>query len=235
MRIDTTFDFRSDSNGRDPDSYSPRLRAYHQYLWSKPLPSGKPMTLENDRPGSYLVFGHGPDVIYLASDTVIPAFHHKASAVVAELREGELEAFNTLGYTIGGMMLFPGNRINNKMTINGARGMHPSIADRFDLTVECIRRHYAGESSPLSEVLERYSDFFALFEDFSGYVDFWLLQDLADGGRVRFALPFDDFKSRAVPQNLMDYRTYMSNSIDFLNARNARIARYVGGLASTAE
>ena len=36
--------------------------------------------------------------------------------------------------------LFPGNQIGRKMTINAARGCHPRINDRFDLTVECIRR-----------------------------------------------------------------------------------------------
>ena len=40
------------------------------------------------------------------------------------------------------------------------------IADPFDLTLECIRRHYLGETSPLAETLRRYEQFFALFEDF---------------------------------------------------------------------
>jgi hypothetical protein len=62
-----------------------------------------------------------------------------------------------IGYTIGGMMLFPGNRIGRQMTINGARGFHPRIKDRFDLTVECIRRHYLNVDSPLSATLARYA------------------------------------------------------------------------------
>jgi hypothetical protein len=75
-------------------------------------------------------------------------------------------------------MLFPGKRIDGKMTINGARGFHPKIKDRFDLTVECIRRHYRAEDSPLSDTLSRYADFFALFRNFEGYVEHFLLQDL---------------------------------------------------------
>ena len=35
--IDITFDFRSDSKGKDPDAYSPTLNAYHRALWSKEL------------------------------------------------------------------------------------------------------------------------------------------------------------------------------------------------------
>ena len=77
-----------------------------------------------------------------------------------------------ISYTIGGMMVFPGNRIKGKWTINQARGCLKNISDRFDLTVECIRRHYARQSSPLGETLARYNDSFALFEDFSGYADF---------------------------------------------------------------
>lgn len=41
--IDITFDFRSDSKGKDPDAYSPTLNAYHRALWSKELPNGGAM------------------------------------------------------------------------------------------------------------------------------------------------------------------------------------------------
>ena len=36
--IDTTFDFYSDSYGKDPDVYSPTLKKYHKILWRKSLP-----------------------------------------------------------------------------------------------------------------------------------------------------------------------------------------------------
>ena len=39
------------------------------------------------------------------------------------------------------------------MTINVARGCHHQINGRFDLTVECIRRYYVDEPSPLSTCL----------------------------------------------------------------------------------
>ena len=64
------------------------------------------------------------------------------------------------------------------MTINGARGCNRKIGDRFDLTLECIRRHYQREESPLSRTLSSYREFFELFGDFRGYVEFFLLQDL---------------------------------------------------------
>ena len=76
---------------------------------------------------------------------------------------------------MGGMIIFPANRVEGKSTINGARGFHPLIKDRIDLTLECIRRYYNNEISPLTEVLTRYTDFFALFGNFKGYVEFFLL------------------------------------------------------------
>ena len=54
MTIDTTFDFRTDANGKDPDFASPTLRRYHRLLWSKPLPSGQPFELTDTERGVYL-------------------------------------------------------------------------------------------------------------------------------------------------------------------------------------
>jgi hypothetical protein len=133
-----------------------------------------------------------------------------------------------IAYTIGGMMIFPGNRIDGKQTINGARGFNRKIGDRLDLTLECIRRHYEGQSSPLRETLARYRDFFALFENFSGYVNFFVLQDLVtdDCSAVRFFMPFDDFNTPAVPQDGDTYKEYRRLSIEFIGARNNRVRRH---------
>jgi len=83
-------------------------------------------------------------------------------------------------------------------------------------------------SSPLGETLARYDDFFALFESFSGYVDFFLLQDLVtdDHAAVRFLMPFDDFKTPSVPMDFDTYVEYRRRSIEFIEARNRRIERY---------
>ena len=132
----------------------------------------------------------------------------------------------TIGYTIGGMMIFPAKRISGKQTINGARGLTRSIADRIDLTLECIRRHYLGQASPLDRTLTRYTDFFELFDNIRGYVDFFLLQDLMsdDYLSVKFFMPFDNFKPPSVPQDIDTYREFRRRSIDFIKARNQRIA-----------
>jgi hypothetical protein len=127
------------------------------------------------------------------------------------------------------MMIWPANRINGKPTINGARGLNRKIADRFDLTLECIRRHYLREDSPLAQVLARYDDFFALFGNFRGFVDFFLLDDLvAADSSVKFLMPFENFgpPGSAVPKDLDTYREFRRCSIEFITARNHRIEEW---------
>jgi len=223
--IDTSFDFRTDAGGRDPDTYSPTLRRYHRLLWSKPLPNGTLFGLDDCTPGVYLHHQSAMGEFFLASDSVIATLtgYIVMKPIVSQSSEEENEAFLTIAYTVGGMLLFPGNRIDRKLTINGARGFTRRIADRLDLTLECIRRHYRSEWSPLEIVLARYSDFFALFGDFRGYVEFFLLQDLVAAGQVLFFTPFDDFVSSALPASPSAYRDYRRRSIEFVEARNDRI------------
>lgn len=64
-------------------------------------------------------------------------------------------------------MVFPSNMVDGKMTINWARGCHTRITDRFDLTVECIRRHYqGGDSPPLRAGHVEYASYLGLAERF---------------------------------------------------------------------
>jgi hypothetical protein len=153
-------------------------------------------------------------------------------SVIRQVPIDELESFANLRATIAGHAIFPARRVENKMTINGARGVHHKIQDRFDLTLECIRRYYRGEISPLSDVLQRYADFFELFEDFKGYVDFFLFQDLvdADCSEIQFWQPFDDFSENPLPSSLPEYLSYKGRVISFLNARNDRIRRYASSV-----
>jgi len=226
--IDVNFDFRSDTPiKKDPDTSSPSLRRYHKILWSKPLPNGDFFELDDTTPGAYLHHQSALGEFFLASDAVIPTFRKEPRLfhILNAIPVDEREDFMRIGYTIGGMMIFPGNRINHKMTINGARGFHPRIKDRFDLTVECIRRHYSKERSPLRDPLDRYAEFFSLFSDFHGYVDFFLLQDLVndDCTTVKFFMPFDDFRTGPVPGSAGAYRAYRELAMEFIKLRNNRI------------
>ena len=225
--LDIAFDFRSDTPlGKDPDALSPTLRRYHKLLWSKPLPSGVVFELVDTTPGVYLHHRSPLRECWLTSDAVIPTFwkEPRISHILEQMSE-ELATFESISYTIGGMMVFPGNRIGRQMTINGARGFHPRIKDRFDLTVECIRRHYLNEDSPLSAPLARYADYFQLFRDFRGYVEFFLLQDLVtdDGSAVKTFSPWEDFKTSPVPDSLAAYADYQARAVSFIEARNQRM------------
>lgn len=230
MEIDIDFNFKNDTPlGRDPDSFSPTLRKYHKFLWSKLLPGGTMFSLD-ETPPHYLHHKSGKGEFFLSSDSVIPTFtrYQRLSSIICRIPQDELDTFYNFSYTIGGMMIFPSNCIDRKATINGARGFHPKIRDRFDLTVECIRRYYCNENSPLSDTLGRYSDFFELFENFRGYVDYFLLQDLVtkDYSTVIFFTPFNDFMSFIMPATIEDYQSYRQLSISFIKARNNRIKMF---------
>jgi hypothetical protein len=225
MVIDISFDFRTDAGGRDPDKYSPTLKRYHRLLWSKPLPSGVPFEL-TDAPGRYLQHRSNLGEFFLTSDSVIQTFTRlkKTEALSVQIPKAENEAFFSLAYTIGGMIIFPGNRVGGMNTINVDRGFNTAICDRIDVTLECIRRYYDHGESPLAPTLARHADFFNLFNDFHGYVSFFLLDDLVDEDfGVNFFMPFDDFHSSAYPKDLETYKEYRRRSIDFIEARNHRI------------
>jgi hypothetical protein len=223
--IDITFDFRRDTpEGKDPDTHSKTLRRYHKLLWSKRLPCGVFLELNDTIPGNYLHHQSALGEFSLSSDAVIPTYKW-APHIKKLIPSEELCAFNAVGYTIGGMMVFPGNRIDGKWTINQARGCTKRIGDRFDLTLECIRRHYIESETPLSGVLARYARFLNLFGDFRGYVEFFLLQDLvsSDFSTVKISVPFDNFNGSPIPADADEYRAYKNASIAFIEARNQRI------------
>jgi hypothetical protein len=109
------------------------------------------------------------------------------------------------------------------------------IADRIDLTLECIRRHYAEEpESPLADVLNVYADFFALFgrreQGFRCFVDFFHFQDLVspDYDEVRFFLPLDNFKRPGTPATTEEYVTYREATLDFIEKRGRRMTEWLG-------
>jgi hypothetical protein len=227
--IDVSFDFRVDTPpGKDPDTYSPTLAGYHRQLWSKPLPNGASFDLVASAPPVCLHHRSIVGEFWLSSDSVIHTYTQWASMqpIIDQLPAADSEEFRTIACTIGAMMIWPANRVDGKLTINGARGFNRSISERFDLTVECVRRYYLGVS-PLGPTFGRYPEFFALFVDFRGFVEFFLLQDIVTNGhsRVRFFMPFDDFKLPAVPRDVPTYLAYRRSSIDFVQSRNRRIAR----------
>ena len=130
--IDVWFDVRSDcpkpkpgSNKiPDPDNASPTLRAYHQLLWSKPLPNGEFMALETGN-NCYLKWKD----FYFGSDSIIVSFMH-ARFKLRQLVKSSIpnyseyrEQYQHRSYTIGGSVIFPQHR----WSMNQARGCSRKI------------------------------------------------------------------------------------------------------------
>ena len=232
MKIDFDFDVRTDANGKDPDTYSNTLKKYHQFLWSKELPNGQFLDLEEIPP--YLAFRFNMQTIHFSSDSIANSYGNtkRINHLINEIDRNEIEEFINKNSTIGAYIIFPSKRENRKMTINGARGFNNRIADRFDLTLECIRRKYLRLDNPLTETLNSQINhfFFSMFKDFRGYVDFFHLQDLVsdDYQKVKFFIETgSDLSGKAVPRTAIEYREYKSNSMAFVDARAARMKNWV--------
>lgn len=231
--IDVDFDFRTDSNGKDPDSHSPMLKSYHKYLWTKPLPSGELFLLEDAGPKRYLAFNGSQGSHFLSSDCIAHSYSNRKgaiSSVISSLEPAFTENFRRINSTIGASILFPGNRVSGKATLNAARGFNHYIDDRFDLTLECIRRFYSSIDNPLDSTLQIYESFFDLFENFKNYVDFFLLGDIvsSDYSEVRFFLtPESLFGESPIPKDIESYLAYYKNSTNFTQARNKRVLSWL--------
>ncbi len=221
-KIDIDFDFRHDSICGDPDKDSRKLYEAHQLLWNKMLPCGKTFDLKVTRASRLLIKNDLGD--NLSSDRMCPHFDGLYNGKFdVWLSDTEREELKYKVRTIGGHIIFPAHN-RNGFTINQARGVNRKICDRFDLTLECIRRFYQKEKSPLYDALMRYNDFFDLFVDFSGYVDFFILQDFIDERKqINFSLPFDNFNRSPLPQTVDEYKKYTTQTINLINSRNKRI------------
>jgi hypothetical protein len=226
--IDTSFNFYTDARGGDPDSTSPTLRKYHKLLWSKPLSNGEIFELSENKSGVYLYHKSELGVFILGSDAITHSYRNQIRKqwLVKQIPSEVDELFDT-GSTIGAYIIFPNNRVDGRHTINQARGVNSLIDDRFDLTLECIRRFYLGQTSPLFDTLLRYKDFFDLFDNFIGYVNFFLLEDLLDKNQeVKFYLPFDNFKTPPKFSDTDDYLIYKKGVMNFIRQRNLKVKNY---------
>ncbi len=234
MSIDVTFAMTSDSLGVDPDdlrSGSPTLRDYHRALWSRPAvgTQGEALNWQADARNLYL--WHETEILgrfAVSSDTIVTS--HRAysrfavSSLYKEVEPERREQFHRVCSTIGGFIVFP----VHLQSINQRRGSAP-LCDRFDLALECIRRHYEEPDShnPLGQVLARNSGFFDLFGDFSGYVQFFYLDPLVNSnGTVNWHLDnvAGDLSKALLPQTMSDYLTYLDRQEAFVLARNQLIA-----------
>lgn len=238
MTIDPDLDFASYyKDGGDPDRDCKLLYEWHLALWGRSFPGIASFELEITYDRGYGMRLLAPDDVefWLGSDGIIPTWstagwaRRFAPDLAAEIMR-DVDDFYRIASTIGGYIVFPRNRTGQTgWTINQARGMYSAIADRFDLTLECIRRHYSepDAANPLGKRLAYYADFFALFRDFDTYVRFFLLDDLVnDDGNVCSLVngePLTDLSLPAVTGSVEEYGEYRRRSIAFVSARNEQI------------
>ena len=227
--VDVSKTFLSDTpEGKDPDKASKLCQTYHKLLWSRQLPNGEFMNLEYGKSGSYLVWKN----FDFGSDSIIASFRwDNNQELINEVKskitnyDQWMKDYSRKDYTIGGVMIFP----KRPMGINPARGMNQYIKDRFDLTLECIRRYYNNEDSPLYNVLLKDKEFFDLFIDFKGFVDYFFLNDLVTGDykHIKFLIGNGEFVKNPIPKTFDEYMTWMNKQQEFLEARNKRVKEYI--------
>lgn len=236
--IDITFDFTTDSPnywsgiGVDPDNASPTLQRYQKLLWSRKLPNGEIMDLTEGCGYNYLHWKN----FRFGSDSIVNMYtYHKNAHIQSLLKEVKktitnydqfIENYVRTGYTMGGELIFPKKGADS---INSRRGTNKLIRDRFDLTIECIRRYYKNEISPLTETLNKNKDFFDLFVDFKRYIDFFLLQDIVnqDYSATNCYLDMANFTRDPYPKDTAEWHTLYNKQMEFLEKRNQRIFNYI--------
>ncbi len=243
MIIDTQFDFTTDTpgywegfwdkndglggGGADPDSKSPTLKKYHQILWSKHLPNGEFMDLQPGNSYHYLLW---KDFEFSSDSLVVEFRYYRNKHIIEQVKEkvGDYKKYYEdlirKSYTIGGMTIFP----MHSQSINQRRGCSTKISDRWDLTLECIRRYYKGQESPLYRTLEKDKAFFDLFVDFKGYVDYFFFQDAVsdDYSSVDIWCGKGDFSEDGLPKTVDEYFSFIEKELEFLDKRNKRIRDY---------
>ena len=243
--IDVWFDFTSDTvdywdgfwqgndglggSKYDPDSKSGAMQLFHRLLWNKELPNGEKMNLQYSI-RKYLTWKG----IRFGSDSITSTFrYYKMKPIIEEVAKdmddykGFVESTLRKLYTIGGEIILP----TSGHSINTARGFHPRIKDRWDLTLECIRRFYINEESPLTKVLNDpvNKSFFSLFVDFKGFVDFFFLQDCVSEDYSKVILKYDSplFETYPLPKTKQEYLDYINKELEFVAKRNNRIQNYL--------
>jgi hypothetical protein len=224
-------DMREDlQEGSDADMYSRILHQYHHALWNR----GPLLGLEesSSKKGPFK-FKH-KDWVY-TSDSIIHTYKdwHRLKSIQKD--EDSVNRVYLQGSKISGYVIFPGKQINRKQTINQRRGIHLSITDRFDLTLECIRRSYKNDfNHPLGETLKVYWSYFEQFGNFESYVRFFFLDDLVEFKqseiKIKFWLPLknESFQDNyPLPSDEKEYSQFLSSLEIFVSRRKDRIQQYI--------
>ena len=224
--------------GCDPDRYSKELKEYHRVLWSSRKIDSKPFILTSGNINR-LIYSNGKTTVVFTPDSITNSFygHKKMKPIIDQYcKEDEkikilLDKYLKTDYIIGSSIIFP-TSINGayiQKTLNIKRGICKYIKDRFDLTLECIKRYYSvtNRESPLLNDLEKNRVFFNLFNSFKTYVDFFFLNDLVDKSYNVISLTGTIDFNNPYPKDREEYKKYLQNTIKFYTARNKRIGEWI--------
>ena len=250
--IDVNYNFLNDNTENeakyDPDQSSKTLLYYHQKLWSKEENNIKldfEIKIDDWNNKSLILvnkYATEENQKIFSSDWIINDYQHwdrnKWSNLkyLDSINSNTLKDFNNIANTIGGRIIFPKRQIDGKKnTINTHRGTHTQICDRFDITLECIRRFFCGiESIPdFDDTLKRYDFFFKLFgssnNGFENYCNFFLLQDLVsdDYKEIKYFIRFNGFINNPFPKCEETYMEFIEKTTEFIKKRNVRIKEWV--------
>ena len=179
----------------DPDACSERLYEFHGVLWEKQRKQTEFLNLNIPQIvicQKSIWFKLNNKNIALGSDSIMNIYWHRTSGNMPEIMKKIsqtksnykefIKEYLKKANTIGGFVLF--TRHNN--SINQQRGKRP-IDDRFDLTLECIRRayqyrdFYREDNNPLFGLSEEDKKFFRMFGSFENYAKFFCLNKSYDG------------------------------------------------------
>lgn len=219
----------------DPDAKCEELREMHYRLYNRyALYINRPFSFEKKYP---LSFSEGRYFYLLengscrlGSDTMNSSYlyYEALKNIKSEMEkcgrnaEAEIEKYRkNIIYRPGNFIVFPKNSSNS---INTVRGCCGKIKDRFDLTLDCIKKQYADKDNPLSWVLRKHwEDFFDRFNGFNEYINFFMLEDYLDekDNVVRFI----DNKYHILPQTLEEYDEYIRRISAVIEKRTKRILK----------
>ena len=201
----------------DPDSFSEILYDFFAELWNLNNSAFNVKKIWNG--SSWELVGAEDYSLRLGTDSIMSIYWHRFDMreFISELIKSKNNDFKMFireylkkSNTIGGFVLFP----RHIQSINQRRGTNSLIGDRFDLTLECIRRYY--EETEKSEKYNNYNPlfgglnadyikedkaFFDLFgkgkAGFEKYTEFfWLNKSWVKDGRVLNLLdnqPLDNY------------------------------------------
>lgn len=217
----------------DPDAKCEELREMHYRLYNRyALYINRPFSFEKKYPlsfseGRYFYLSENGSC-RLGSDTMNSSYlyYEALKNIKSEMEkcgrnaEAEIEKYRKdIIYRPGNFIVFP-----KKDSINVERGRNGKIKDRFDLTLDCIKKQYEKEDNPLAYVLQKnWEYFFCRFRDFNEYVHFFMLEDYLD--EKCNVMQFIDNEDHILPKNLGEYDEYIKRISSVIEKRTKRILK----------